>query len=407
VVLSNPGSGAELGSPSSNTLTIHRPPPAQPAAPVLLAADDSGTKGDGITDDESPSLSGSAEPGATVKLINHLNAVVGSTTAGTSGEYILPVPGAPLGPGTYSFTVVAMNSYGSSAASLPFSLTIVAAPPKPSPPALLSSESTGAAGGETTTSTSPEVVGTTFPGVTVRLVVPSTIAGSLPTTISTTTADGSGNYEFTLPGPLSPGSYSYQVELIDKYGDVSSPSIIQTIIVVPPLVTLTSVTDKTNKKHQVTQITVVFSGSVNSAQAGMTTGIYRLATPGKHRSYTAKNAAVIKLKSATYTDSTHSVTLIPKKPFAITKPVQLLINGVAPSGLEDSTGRLIDGNHDGQPGGNAIAILSRGGAKVSAVEQTRAAARPEVHSRLIDTLLARGERLGKKFTTREVGSWKD
>ena len=103
----------------------------------------------------------------------------------------------------------------------------------------------------------------------------------------------------------------------------------------------------------------------------MTTGIYRLATPGKHGSYTARNAAVIKLKSATYTDLIHSVTLIPKKPFAFTKPVQLLIDGLAPSGLVDSIGRLIDGNHDGQPGGNAIAILSRGGVKLSAVEQAR------------------------------------
>ena len=395
VALSSPGSGAELGSPSSNTLTIHRPPPAQPAAPVLVAADDSGTKSDGITDVESPSLSGTAEPGATVKLLNHLNAVVGSTTAGTSGQYILPVPGAPLEPGTYSFSVVAMNSYGSSAASLPFRLIIVAAPPRPSPPTLLSSESTGAPGGETTISTSPEVVGTTFPGATVQLLVPSRIVGSPPTTISTTTADGSGNYQFTLPGPLSPGSYSYQVEVVDKYGDLSSPSVAQTIIVLPPLVTANSVTDKTNKKHQVTQVTVVFSGSVNSTQADMTTGIYRLATPGKHGSYTAKNAVVIKLKSAMYTDSTHSVTLIPKKPFALTKPVQLLIDGLPSSGLVDSIGRLIDGNHDGQPGGNAIAILSRGGVKLSAVEQARAAAAPEGYPRLIDALLARGERFGR------------
>ena len=92
------------------------------------------------------------------------------------------------------------------------------------------------------------------------------------------------------PGPLAPGSYSYQVKSIDKYGDVSSPSATQTITVVPPLVTVMSVTDKTNKKHQVTQVTVVFSGSVNSTEAQMPTGIYRLATPGKKGSYTAKNA---------------------------------------------------------------------------------------------------------------------
>ena len=71
----------------------------------------------------------------------------------------------------------------------------------------------------------------------------------------TTTADGSGNYDFKVPGPLSPGSYSFQVQVRDKYGDVSSPSAVQTITVVPPLVTVMSVTDKTNKKHLVTQVT--------------------------------------------------------------------------------------------------------------------------------------------------------
>jgi hypothetical protein len=276
----------------------------------------------------------------------------------------------------------------------------VAAPPVPSAPELLSSQSTGAAGGETTTSTSPELVGTTFPGATVRLLIPSATAGSGPTTTSTTSANGSGNYQFTVSGPLSPGSYSYQVEVIDKYGDVSSPSTVQTITVLPPLVTVTGVTDKMNKKHQVTQVTVVFSGSVNSTEADIKNGIYRLATPGKHGSYTARNAVVIPLKSATYTDSMHSVVLIPKKPFALTKPVQLLINGLSPSGLEDSFGRLIDGNDDGQPGGNAIAILSKKGVTVSAVALAHVNTSQDENIRLIDAILAGGLPLGR--TTRHV-----
>ena len=47
----------------------------------------------------------------------------------------------------------------------------------------------------------------------------------------------------------------------------------------------------------------------------------------------AKNAQVIKLKSANYNPATNTVTLTPKKPFALTKPVQLLVDGVPPSGL--------------------------------------------------------------------------
>ena len=65
------------------------------------------------------------------------------------------------------------------------------------------------------------------------------------------------------------------------------------------------------------------------------------------------------------------VTLIPKQAFALTKPVQLQVDGLPPSGLEDSFGRLIDGDHSGQPGSNAVALLNRKGATISAVVSSR------------------------------------
>ena len=99
----------------------------------------------------------------------------------------------------------------------------------------------------------------------------------------------------------------------------------------------------------VTQVTVDFSGAVNAAEAD-SVGTYRLAMPGKKGSFTAKNAKVIKLNSAAYIASLNEVTLTPKKPFALTKPVQVQVNGSPPSGLQDSEGRLIDGNHDGSGG---------------------------------------------------------
>ena len=87
---------------------------------------------------------------------------------------------------------------------------------------------------------------------------------------------------------------------------------------------------------------------------------YRLATACKKGSFIAKNAPVIKLKSALYNAATNSVTLTPKKAFALTKPVQLLVDGEPPSGLRDSYGRYIDG------GKSATVLLSRGGATITA-----------------------------------------
>ena len=124
----------------------------------------------------------------------------------------------------------------------------------------------------------------------------------------------------------------------------------------------------TNKKHQVTAIVITFSGQVNTAEAD-SAATYRLATPGSHGSYTAKNAKTIKLRSANYNSSSETVTLTPKSPFKVTKPVQILVSGLPPSGLRDGLGRLIDGDHNGTTGGNATAILTRGGASIAAVSQ--------------------------------------
>jgi hypothetical protein len=129
---------------------------------------------------------------------------------------------------------------------------------------------------------------------------------------------------------------------------------------------MTEVSIVQNKKHLVTQIIIVFSGGVNVSEAD-SLATYRLVMPGKKGSFIAKNAKVIALRSAVFDAARDAVTLTPRKPFSLSKPVQLVVNGQSPSGLQDSTGRLIDGDHDGQAGGNAVAILRRGGAKLSAV----------------------------------------
>jgi hypothetical protein len=122
------------------------------------------------------------------------------------------------------------------------------------------------------------------------------------------------------------------------------------------------VTDVTNKKHQVTAIHVTFSGAVNPAEAdNMAT--YQLIKQGKHKSFVASRATTIKIRSASYDPTDNQVTLIPAKPFALSKPVEVLVEGQ----LQDAEGRLIDGNRDGQPGGNAAAILSKGGASLVAM----------------------------------------
>ena len=105
----------------------------------------------------------------------------------------------------------------------------------------------------------------------------------------------------------------------------------------------------------VTQITVDFSGAINANEADEVTA-YRLKASGKKGSFTAKNAAAIKLRSAAFNAALDEVTLTPKKAFALTKRVQLMVDGQS---LEDSEGRPIDGGDDGQPGSSFVTVLTR------------------------------------------------
>ena len=88
----------------------------------------------------------------------------------------------------------------------------------------------------------------------------------------------------------------------------------------PPPVTLSSVKLVFGKRHTVSQIRVTFSGAVNMAEV-QAPGIYRLATPGKKGSFTARNAGIIRLRSAVYDTLHNMVVLTPRKAFALTKPL--------------------------------------------------------------------------------------
>ncbi len=151
----------------------------------------------------------------------------------------------------------------------------------------------------------------------------------------------------------------------------------------PPFVTMTNV-QTVIKKHQVTEVIITFSGAVNAVEADET-GLYRLATPGKRGSYTAKNAGIIKLKKAAYSSANNTVTLTPKKPFALTKPVQLVVNGTSPAGLQDTLGRFIDG------GESAVAILSRKGATIDALTLSLDDVRKILKPSVVDALLEQPE----------------
>ena len=203
----------------------------------------------------------------------------------------------------------------------------------------------------------------------------SSTPGTLSYTIVTQPAHGTvsqfnpatGSLVYTPdPGYYGPDSFQYHVKAT---GPRSSPATttsnpasvaitVDRIAVFP--VTVTGASDVLNSKNQVTQIVIDFSGPLNASQAVQRCH-YRLAFPGSNGSYTAKNARVVFFRKPVYNATDYTVTLTPGRPFALTRKAELVIRGNPPNGLRDSQGHLIDGNHDGHPGGNAIVFLSSSG----------------------------------------------
>jgi uncharacterized repeat protein (TIGR03803 family) len=178
---------------------------------------------------------------------------------------------------------------------------------------------------------------------------PSSLASSV--VLSTTATAGSlpGVYPITVGGAASP---NYAIKFVA--GTL-------TVVASTP-VTVTDVQLAFNRRHQVTQLIVDFSGPVGALAGSLT---YRLTVNGKH-------ARTIALESPKYSPSTDSVTLVPQRPFGLNRQVELRVHGL--------------------PGGDAVAILSRQGVYIEARRQP--ANLPRLSVAAVDHLKSAGSREG-------------
>jgi hypothetical protein len=94
-----------------------------------------------------------------------------------------------------------------------------------------------------------------------------------------------------------------------------------------PLVTMTGIRVVRNKRGRITEVLISFSGAPDPAQAGNTSE-YHLTGAGRRGSFAGKGARPIGLRSAGYSPSSDTVSLLLKRPFAPKRPVGVAVDFV-------------------------------------------------------------------------------
>jgi hypothetical protein len=204
-------------SPASNALsvTIDTTAPSAPSVPDLMSASDSGTSStDDITNDATPTLTGTAEANASVTLRADGTGVgSGSSVAGT---WIITA--STLTDGARAMTATATDAAGNtSTASSSLPVTVdTAAPAAPSTPDLAVASDTGASAiDDLTNDTTPTFTGTAETGATVELFDGVASLGSGPAT--------GGNWSVTTSSHAD-GAFAVTAKATDLAGNTSTPS---------------------------------------------------------------------------------------------------------------------------------------------------------------------------------------
>ncbi|MGC6094786.1 BapA/Bap/LapF family large adhesin [Citrobacter portucalensis] len=211
--------------------------PTVPA--ITLVNDNVGTiTGDvanngGITNDNTPTISGTGEPGSLVSLFDN-GTLLDTILVTSSGTWSYTVPdGAPLTDRVHNFTVLASDMAGNVTTS-PTVVTITVDTQAPAAPVILSmTDNVGSIQSDLPTNqrtddTLPKLNGTGAAGSTVTLYDGTTPVGSV-------LVPADGNWSIQVTQPLSEGPHTLTAVATDAAGNASTPaSFALTIDTTPP-----------------------------------------------------------------------------------------------------------------------------------------------------------------------------
>ncbi len=185
-----------------------------PVAPTIASfSTDSGVVGDRITNDNTLTLSGTAEANSTVKLYDGTT-LLNSVTASGTGAWSYTT--AALSNGAHSLTATATDVAGNTgAASTALSVTIDTVAPVAPTIASFSTDS-GVVGDHITNDNTLTLSGTAEANATVKIYDGATLLNSV-------TASGTGAWSYTTPA-LSNGAHSLTATATDVAGNTGAAS---------------------------------------------------------------------------------------------------------------------------------------------------------------------------------------
>ncbi len=185
-----------------------------PVAPSIASfSTDSGTVGDGITNDNTLTLTGTAEANSTVKVYDGAT-LLGSVTADGTGAWTYTT--AALANGAHSLTATATDAAGNTGtASAALNVTVDTTAPVAPSIASFSTDS-GTVGDDITNDNTLTLTGTAEANSTVKVYDGATLLGSV-------TADGTGAWTYTTAA-LANGAHSLTATATDAAGNTGTAS---------------------------------------------------------------------------------------------------------------------------------------------------------------------------------------
>jgi hypothetical protein len=257
------------GDSAALSLTIDSVAPAAPTLTLAALSDSGPSNSDGITSDNTPTLGGTAEAGATVVVTSSLDGAIGTATADGEGNWTL-TPGG-LSQGSHQFTATATDVAGNTSVDSSALVVVIdsTAPSAPGSLALDNASNSGSLADTITNDTTPTITGTAEVGSTVRL-----FDGDTP--LGFAVADENGNWSITAT-ELAAGAHTLTATATDTAGNtsVASAELVVTVDTTAPAAPTITLDDSSNSGSDADLLTndqtLTLTGT---AEAGSTVEVF-------------------------------------------------------------------------------------------------------------------------------------